>query len=146
LHAVYTKDIPEYLLKIADMYEGKMSNRIGLNFPMDIVVKYIKECVKDIKDCFLKKYVDKIKYVIVYKKGDKDTKEHELMHAKYYIDTEYKKRIDEMWYNMSEKSKTRVIEMLKRMGYNVNCMSIVIDEFQAYYYTESDNFFGKNLI
>lgn len=141
LHVAYTKDIPEYLLKIADIYEGKMDNRIGLNFPMDIVMKYIKTI--STKELILEKYISSVKYVIVYKKGDKGTKQHELMHAKYYMDIEYRKSIEDKWSKMSEKSKKKVIDMLKRMGYDVENMSIVIDEFQAYYYTEKDNFFGK---
>lgn len=135
LHIIYTKEIPAYLLKISDIYEGKMDNRIGLNFPFDIAIKYSEN--------EFKKYKDKVKYVIVYKKGDKETKEHELMHAKYYNDSSYKKRIDDMWEKMNDKSKKRVVEMLRRMGYKVDNISIVIDEFQAYYHTEKSNFFGK---
>ena len=35
--------------------------------------------------------------------------------------------------------------MLKKMGYPDDKEEILIDEFQAYYYTEKKNFFGKNL-
>ena len=133
LHIVYKDVIPEYIIKIADIYEGKIDNRIGINFPMDIVKK-------DKGDNKLKKY--NCEYVIVYKKGDKLTKEHELMHAKYYMDNNYKENIKKIWREMDNKNKDKVKKMLKNMGYPDN-EEILIDEFQAYYYTEKANFFGK---
>jgi len=130
LHIVYNDIIPDDIIKIADVYEGKIDNRIGINFPMDIVDKYNQ----------LKKY--NCNYVIVYKKGDKLTKEHELMHAKYYMDENYKEKIKKIWIDMDDKNKDKVKKMLKKMGYPEN-EDILIDEFQAYYYTEKLNFFGK---
>lgn len=38
--------------------------------------------------------------------------------------------------------KKKVIDMLLRMKYK-NDLEILIDEFQAYYFTEKSNFFGK---
>lgn len=134
LHIIYTDKIPDDLIKIADIYEGKIENRIGINFPINIVDEYKGETQ-------IKKY-ENIKYVIVYKKGDKITKDHELMHAKYYIDEEYKDKIKKMWRDMEDKNKDKIKKMLKKMGYPNN-EDILIDEFQAYYYTEKKNFFGK---
>ena len=39
-------------------------------------------------------------------------------------------------------SKQYILDMLLRMKYR-NDIDILIDEFQAYYYTENPNFFGK---
>ncbi len=141
LHIIYKKSIPKYIEELADLYEGKIENRIGINFPMSIVSKY-KGNITDIK----KQTKDKdIKYIVVYKKGDKLTKDHELMHAKYHMDESHKEKVREIWDNMEESSRKRVISMLKKMGYPDNNMDILVDEFQAYYYTEKKNFFGKNL-
>jgi hypothetical protein len=134
LHIVYIDKIPDEIIKIADIYEGKIENRIGINFPMNIVDEYKGETQ-------IKKY-ESVKYVIVYKKGDKLTKEHELMHAKYYMDEKYKDKIKKMWKDMEDKNKDKVKKMLKKMGYPDN-EDILMDEFQAYYYTEKANFFGK---
>lgn len=140
LHIIYKKSIPKYVEDIADLYEGKIENRIGINFPVSIVTKY-KGNIKEIKE----RIKDKdIKYVVVYKKGDKLTKDHELMHAKYHMDESHKDKVREIWDNMKESSRKTVIVMLKKMGYPDN-MDILVDEFQAYYYTEKKNFFGKNL-
>jgi len=139
VHIVYSNIIPTYLEEIADMYEGKIDNRIGINFPMDIAMKYSgkgKDNIDKFKDA---------KYVIVYKKGDKLTKGHEMMHAKYYMDDKYKEKVKDMWHSMKDRSRLKVIEMLKKMGYPEDKDDILIDEFQAYYYTEKKNFFGKNL-
>jgi hypothetical protein len=138
LHIIYKKDIPNYINKIADSYEGKMPDRIGINFPINILGKEFK----DFKDNKIFEYKDKVKYVIVYKKGDIITKKHELLHSKFYIDKEYNKKIKSMWNDMNSLSKKKVIQMLKKMGYPEK-EEILIDEFQAYYYTEKSNFFGK---
>ncbi len=136
LHIAYTKSIPDCVEKIADIYEGKVKNRIGINFPISVLNKWKGKC-------FLNDYIDKCKYVVVYKKGDKLTKAHELLHAKYYMDEKYKDDIKRKWQDMDKNSKDRVIKMLKKMGYPGDNEEIIIDEFQAYYYTEKDNFFGK---
>lgn len=139
IHIIYINIIPTYIEEIANMYEGKIENRIGINFPISFVSKY-----KGKGHDNLLKYKD-AKYVVAYKKGDKLTKEHEMMHAKYYMDDNYKEKVKEVWNSMRESSKIKVIEMLKKMGYPDDKEEILIDEFQAYYYTEKKNFFGKNL-
>jgi hypothetical protein len=137
LHIIYKDSIPSYINSIADSYEGKVPNRIGLNFPSHFLnIQNIKE-IKNTKE------IEKVKYVIVYKKGDKSTKEHELLHAKYYLEEGYKEKIKKVWNSMSPSSKKKVIFMLKKMGYPEDKEDILIDEFQAYYYTEKPNFFGK---
>lgn len=138
IHIIYKNNIPRYIEDIANLYEGDISNRVGVNFPISILEKYKGNKENNEK---LLKYSE-AKYVIVYKKGDKITKEHELMHAKYYIDDEYKKKVREFWYDINESSRKKIILMLKKMGYPENT-EILIDEFQAYYYTEKKNFFGK---
>jgi hypothetical protein len=80
------------------------------------------------------------KYIIIYKKGDVKTKKHELQHAKYYIDDEYKKYVEKLFHNFSEKYKNNALKMLKKMNYPDH---VLLDEFQAYYFTEKENFFGK---
>lgn len=142
LHIVYNSSIPRYIINIADKYEGKVPDRIGINFPMNFVINSCKSF--DIFD--IKKYIEEAKYVVVYKKGDKLTKDHELLHAKYYIDDKYKKSVQSIWDGMKKESKKKVVYMLKKMGYDSDREDIMIDEFQAYYYTEKPNFFGKNLI
>lgn len=123
------------IYNISKLYEAAEISTVaiaGFNFPMKYVPKgnplYI--------------YYNQVDYVISYKNGDRHTKLHELQHAKYYLDQEYKKSVQELWESIQESSKKMIIDMLLRMKY-ANNMDILIDEFQAYYYTEKANFFGK---
>ena len=67
------KDKNEMKMKMelsSSLYEGYISGRNGYNFPN--------------KDG---------SYTIAYIKGDYMTKQHELYHAKYHFDKEYKKKV-----------------------------------------------------
>jgi hypothetical protein len=135
LHIIYTdKDKTssdfQNLIQIADCYEGKISSRIGFNFPMNIVEKSNS----------LRKFT--ADYIIIYKKGDILTKKHELRHAMYFLDKEYRLSIQTLWDSLSSSSQSSIIAMLLKMKYPNN-MTILLDEFQAYYYTEKKGFFGK---
>jgi hypothetical protein len=141
LHIIYKqKEIKckefQNICEISKLYEGidDVSFFIGFNFPMKIVPK----------ENDLYKYIEEVDYVIVYKHGDIKTKNHELCHAKYFTDKNYKDSADALWNSLTNVSKKNIIDMLIRMKYKNN-MDILIDEFQAYYYTEKSNFFGKNL-
>jgi hypothetical protein len=135
LHAIYCdKDIPglefKHLDHIATMYEGAVKNRVGFNFPMTIVPKSSP----------IKKYT--AAYVVVYKKGDIPTKKHELRHAMYFLDSNYKDSILSLWKSFSVATQSSIRSMLLKMNYPDN-QDILLDEFQAYYFTEKSNFFGK---
>ena len=135
LHIVYTdKDKTssdfQNINKIADRYEGTISNRTGFNFPMNIVEK----------SNLLRKY--EADYIIVYKKGDVLTKKHELRHAMYFLDKEYRLSVKTLWNSLSSSSQSSILAMLLKMKYP-NDFTILLDEFQAYYYTEKKGFFGK---
>jgi hypothetical protein len=135
LHIVYTdkdKTSNEFqtLNQIANRYEGNISSRIGFNFPMNIVEK----------SNMLRKY--DVDYIIVYKKGDVLTKKHEIRHAMYFLDKEYRLSIQKLWSSLTSSSQLSIISILLKMKYP-NDMKILLDEFQAYYYTEKKGFFGK---
>lgn len=130
VHCIYDsiEEISD-LNKVADEYEGKISGRYGMNFPLSII-----------KKSEILKYKKSADYVIVYKKGDIQTKKHELQHAKYYLDAKFREDVKLLWDSLKEKYKSNVLFMLKKMGYPKHVM---LDEFQAYYFTEKENFFGK---
>jgi len=68
--------------------------------------------------------------------------QHEKLHAKYFLDEEYKKKIDKELEELDETKRNKIIAFLKKLGY---CDKVIIDEYQAYRYTEKDNFFGVKL-
>ena len=120
------------LCKISERYEGLGIAAEGHNFPASFIEK--TDSIYD----FVKK--NKIEYVIgVY---NSKSIQHERLHAKYYLDKEYKKKIDEEWNDIEENKRNKIIAFLKKLGYEDK---VLIDEYQAYRYTEKDNFFDVKL-
>lgn len=118
----------ELLDPLSNEYEGLLVNREGHNFPSIYIPK---------KNHILSKYKEQCKYVIgLYNVSGL---QHELLHAKYYIDEEYRKKINDEWNNLNDEHRKRIIDFLKRLGYSD---TVIIDEYQAYRYTEAPNFFG----
>lgn len=140
LHVVYDakNSLPDDIEKIASFYEGHVSGRVGFNFPMKAVNEY-KTRAK--KDTCVSAYTEKADYVIVYKKGDIITKKHELQHAKFFMDSSFREEVVLLWKCFSARFQERATNMLKKMNYPDH---VLLDEFQAYYFTEAPNFFGKD--
>jgi hypothetical protein len=115
---------------ISNCYEGPLSNREGHNFPSAAIPQ--KHA--------LAKYKSQCAYVI----GIYNTRSlaHELLHAKYFIDSNYRQQIQTEWSNLPIKTKEHITGFLKRLGYSED---VIIDEYQAYRYSEAPNFFGIRL-
>jgi hypothetical protein len=131
LHIIYRTihDITDTIYDIANAYEGAIPGRIGFNFPMRLVKKLYPTCT-------IAKY--DADYVIVYKKGDIGTKRHEVQHAKYDMDPGFKKDVQTLWDSFSVQMQEKISSRLRQMNYP---HSLLLDEFQAYYFTEKKNFF-----
>jgi hypothetical protein len=80
--------------------------------------------------------------MIAYKKGDIHTKQHELQHARFYLDPTYQQEVRQLWNSFSTSFQQSVTALLQKMKYP-NDPYILLDEFQAYYFTEKPHFFGK---
>ena len=117
---------------ISERYEGLSSNLEGHNFPASYVQK--GDAIYDM----VKKH--KIAYVIGLYHFHSLT--HEKLHAKYYLDLSYKKKVDEEWKQLEDVKRNQIIQFLKKLGY---CDKVLIDEYQAYRYSEKPNFFGIKL-
>lgn len=126
------EEMNNMLDNISNSYEGVMKNRDGHNFPIDFVPK----------NHFLYNYKRETscKYVIaIY---NTKSLQHELMHAKFYLDPVYKQQIIDEWNNMEEKKRNYLTQFIRKMGYSDH---VIVDEYQAYKYTEPANFFGIRL-
>ena len=134
LHIIYRTlhDITDTIHMIANAYEGYIPGRIGFNFPMRLVKELYPTSDMAQYDA---------DYVIVYKKGDIDTKRHEAQHAKYDMDPAFKKDVQVLWDSSSKHFQEKVSSTLRRMNYPDTLH--LLDEFQAYYFTEKKNFFYK---
>ncbi len=121
------KMMNDLLDPLSNAYEGVLVNRQGHNFPSEFIVKGHK----------LYEYKMKCKYVI----GVLNTKSlgHELLHAKFFIDSKYRESIENEWKGLKEQTRVKITDFLKRLGYSDK---VIIDEYQAYRYTEKPNFFG----
>lgn len=122
--------------------EGKTKvPRVGHNFPLTVLQDVVKrDCVEGRELlCLLSKNVQ---YIVAYLAGDILTKNHELQHAKYFLDSEYRKSIATMWSKLDAKTRSHIEDFLRRLGYPEH---VWLDEFQAYYMTEKPNFFGIKL-
>ena len=115
---------------ISNKYEGPIRNREGHNFPATCIPK----------QHILYQYAHQCKYVIaVY---NNKSIQHELLHARYYTDQTYQLQIQREWAALPPKTREHLILFLKRLGYPDH---VLIDEYQAYRYTEAPNFFGLRL-
>jgi hypothetical protein len=118
----------EVLDPISNAYEGKITNRQGHNFPASFIPR---NHILSKFDC---------EYVIgIYRSCDLA---HEFLHARYYLDSEYRQTIQKEWNEFPQKTKEYLTNFLLRLGYSEN---VIIDEYQAYRYSESPNFFGIRL-
>lgn len=71
-------------------------------------------------------------YIIGSKKGSKNVIDHEIAHALYYMNSNYKSAMNELNYNFNKQYRMqycKVVKNLKSMGYGQN---VVRDEIQAY--------------
>lgn len=115
---------------ISNVYEGILRNREGHNFPAQHIPKGHP----------LHAYKDKCKYVVaVY---NTKSLNHELHHARYYMDEKYREGIQNEWKNLEKETKEKITKFLKKCGYSDE---VIIDEYQAYKYTEKPNFFGVKM-
>jgi len=135
LHFIYQhlSDVPDFVVAISDVYEGPIKGRVGFNFPMTVVKQV------DPKSILLSYQAD---YFIGYQERDLSTKLHELQHAKYYMDAGFQREVNALWDSFSPVFQKRVHQQLLKMNYP-NHSAILLDEFQAYYFTEKPNFFGR---
>ena len=121
------KKMNELLDPLSNKYEGLILNRTGHNFPSEYITKNHE----------LFKYKSKCKYVIgIYRTNDLA---HEILHAKFYLDLNYKNKIEIEWKELNIDKREHITMFLKKLGYSDK---VIIDEYQAYRYSESNNFFG----
>lgn len=124
LHVVFNqKQIPPELDDLGTLYEGKVPNRIGVNLPMYV----LRQTIPDHPFC---EYL--ADYIIIYPDWDKTVRDHEALHAKYFLDKEYRKSVQRHWKKCSARYQAKVFQKMKSMGYPEE---VWLDEWQAYLLT-----------
>lgn len=134
-----------YMDDVSSVYEGKLSsNRIGHNFPLHVLKGMMKGQPYQLKLYELIVGASgAVDYVVGYLSGDVHTKQHELRHAMYYCDVGYRAKVLKAWNALDTKTRGKIEDFLAKLGYPE---SVMVDEFQAYYFTERRNFFGLSVM
>ena len=155
LHATYRSktEIPDDLLRLTDAYEGVIPNRVGWNIPFSFLESTPSSApastpcpcpapaLAPLWDALRTKGAE---YLVVYPEKDIQTKKHELLHARYKMDPVYQQEVRALWASLSDADQKRVHALLRGLHYPDN-PDILLDEFQAYYFTEPPSFFGLTL-
>eukprot|EP00798_Chlamydomonas_sp_ICE-L_P001211 gene1211-32553_t len=83
------------------------------------------------------------RYVIACVKGNAQTLKHELCHARFYVNEEYRLNMINIWEKtLTQKQRNHIAAFLTRLGYKED---VHVDEFQAYAMTEAPNFYGMDV-
>ena len=80
-------------------------------------------------ECILSMIKPKEFYLIGAVKKDVATIEHELCHARFALDKNYKKKVRELLKQLPDKMKKKIEDYLLSIGY---CKGVLEDELQAY--------------
>lgn len=119
----------------------------GFNIPGEKIEECFISCFKNINGFKLNKYdslmystFKKIKkkscnkkfYIIGCLSKDKETLKHEIAHAMYYLDDEYRKECHSLTKQITKSDYLFICKKLKSMGYH---RSVCDDEIQAYFST-----------
>lgn len=112
----------------------------GFNMPLIVAKKcYELNELETPYDRVMKEIVDRYfvngekKYIVGVDSLKNSLFDHEMCHAMYYVDQEYRTRTNEITESISEKNIKRMKKNLSGMGY---CLSVFKDEVQAYMATE----------
>jgi len=113
------------VLRASSRYEGE-NQFVGFNMP-----SYILRKEDTILFPLLKRY--HFKYIIAYMEGDQSTIEHEMRHARYYIDKSYRKKVKRSWSKIRKSSPSKYKKIVNTLTQKSYDPKVFIDEFQAYY-------------
>ena len=121
----------------------------GFNVPLEIAVKFQRiNAIETPYDKKIKEITDTISstrkkaYIIGVKSLRSRVFKHELCHALYFLNKDYKKDADKITNSLNKKEYKRFVANLKKLGYNKN---VIKDEIQAYMATDVDERVLKNI-
>ncbi len=134
VHFLSKDRMNELLEPISNTYEGALAQaREGHNFPSTFL---------PMEHVLYKHIETNPTCVYVIATHNPKSIPHELLHARFYADAGYRIRMTEEWNGLPEKTRAHITQFLMRLGYRE---SVIIDEYQAYRYTEKPNFFGISM-
>jgi len=90
--------------------------------------------IEDIHNSINEKLKQKNHYYLIGANNNKTTIEHEVCHAFYFLDQEYKKKVNKELSKLDRKVYKKMTDVLLNIGYN---KVVLLDELQAYLITDS---------
>ena len=129
-------DMDRILAPISDAIEGTVNRRTGHNFSFE---SYLAVAPPSFAQFTRQLKAVGTRYIMAHLEGDLLTKRHELRHAMFYLDDDYKHATTEAWEDLTKDDQARVTRLLTSIGYDEK---VHIDEFQAYQFTEKKSLFG----
>jgi len=89
-----------------------------------------------------RKFISKPYYVLATKEGDATTLDHELAHAQYYLNSEYRIQAQSLIRNMRADLRRQIMQCLKDKGYD---KSVIDDEINAFMSTSGLKYLRQNV-
>jgi hypothetical protein len=135
----------ELMALYAKKYRGSFTYPIdwaGFNVPGPVISKLYDNEIADFNDYdgVIKEIHDKIinetgnsNYYLIGSNSDKHTIAHEVCHALYFLDKEYRKKTKVILKKLNKSVYKKAASVLYDLGY---CKAVIDDELQAYLSTE----------
>lgn len=135
------------LLKFIKLYVKKRKEKvftypedwIGFNIPGPVIAKLFEvgiddfndydKVIQDIHSKILTKNKNSNYYLIAARSKDKQTIEHEVCHALYFLDDEYRHTVNKITDNICTSTRNKIYNRLAFLGYTPG---VYRDELQAY--------------
>jgi len=116
----------------------------GFNVPGPVIDKLYKlgiddynvydDLIKSFHDSINEKLEQKNHYYLIGANNDKKTIEHELCHAFYFLDADYRTATNNVLRKLGKSVYKKMTKALLDVGY---CQPVLLDELQAYLITDS---------
>ncbi len=120
----------------------------GYNLPVSIIDQVHRNGITDYNhyDHLMKGISDMVKsdanndhcYLIGYKDGNKGTLAHEIAHGRFYVNGEYRTKIENLFVELPVDLQKKLYNVMMNVGY---AESSCVDEFQAYAVTNNEKRF-----
>lgn len=111
----------------AERYEGKIPKSIGFNFPCKILQRDTEPVLTYLAN------KNRCEYVIAHMEGDEETQRHELSHARYFFDEDYRRQVNDSWKRLQETNPSKYREIVRNFQRSNYQDSVFVDEFAAFY-------------
>ncbi|KAJ3000040.1 hypothetical protein HDV02_000992 [Globomyces sp. JEL0801] len=142
VECINTIQLKNCLENVHVFYENNKLN--GINFPLSVWFEWLNlnHDSLNFDELYIQRAVEQFSdgvYLIGYIKGDQQTYIHEWAHSHYFISSEFRKMVAELWATLDTKLKSVIERELVMRNYKPEVFE---DEFQAYVF-ESPTDFGN---